>query len=776
MRKLILSLLIALIGITSGIQAQEGLPIGTWRVHLPYRNAQHVTGSASYIWCASDYGLFRFSKNDNSVERLSKVEGLSDLSIGTIGYEPQRDILLIGYKSGNIDIIQGNRIINMPDIRRAQIIGNKAINNVYFYNNRAYLSCGFGIVVLDIDRLEVKDTYLIGNNGTNREILDITIDGTRIYAATAVGVSTAFLNDPFLSNFSNWTAVSGLAAVPHNTIAFFGGKILVNRPNPALFFSDTIYTIDPLTLAVDTMPGFGGRTLIKDMEVYGNELYMGEAYGVFVLNTAFTKLTTYFTTGFSGLTPNDIFIDERNLWIADDQYGLLEAFNEFNAQSIFPNGPASINTFAMASSGNELLIVPGGRDDAWNNVDNRDGVSLFKQGSWTAYDRFTMPQLGDTGVDFLSCAIDPDDPNHLFVGSWGGGLVEIRNGVLTARYNFTNSPLESRPAYPWCGIGGLAYDDEKNLWIVNARVPKCLKMRKPNGQWFSFDFTGLVPGETVVSSLIVTQAGQKWMILPRGGGMLVFDDKGTLTTPGDDGKRKLGFSEGIGDIPGSEVLCMAEDKDGEIWIGTDDGIAVFYTPDNIFNATGFDCQRILIPQGSSAQELLAGQEVTAIAVDGANRKWVGVRGGGVFLLSADGTQQIFNFTAENSPLLSNEITAISINQTTGEVFFATDLGLVSYGGTAVEGGDKNEDVYAFPNPVRPDYSGPVAIRGLVKDADVKITDIRGNVVFTTKALGGQAVWDGNTFAGNRAATGVYLVFISNEDGTETAITKILFVN
>ena len=266
------------------------------------------------------------------------------------------------------------------------------------------------------------------------------------------------------------------------------------------------------------------------------------------------------------------------------------------------------------------------------------------------------------------------------------------------------------------------------------------------------------------------------MILPRGGGVLVFDDRATLNTTSDDRKRKLGFTPGIGNIPGNEVYCLAEDEDGEIWVGTNDGVGVFYSPENVFNTSGFDCQRILLEQDGTLQELLKGQEVTAIAVDGANRKWIATRGGGVFLMSADGTQEVRHFTATNSPLLSDNVVALAIDPISGEVFFSTDKGLISYNSDAIVGGEKNEDVMAYPNPVRPEYRGPIAIRGLVKDADVKITDIQGNVVFKTTALGGQAIWDGNNFSGQRAATGVYLVFITNEDGSETAITKILFVN
>ncbi|HEU4718775.1 MAG TPA: two-component regulator propeller domain-containing protein, partial [Bacteroidia bacterium] len=269
---------------------------------------------------------------------------------------------------------------------------------------------------------------------------------------------------------------------------------------------------------------------------------------------------------------------------------------------------------------------------------------------------------------------------------------------------------------------------------------------------------------------------QKWMILPRGSGMLVFDDNGTIDNPSDDRVTRLGFTAGNGGIVGTDVYSMAEDQDGEIWVGTDQGISVFYCAENIFTPGACDAQQILIQQDGYTQILMGTQSVTCIAIDGANRKWIGTEEGGVFLMSADGQKQLAHFDVTNSPLLSNDITSLAINQKTGEIFFGTTKGLVSYRGEAIEGQDQMGDVYAFPNPVTHDYHGPIAITGLVKDADVRIADVTGNVVYQTKALGGQAIWDGNNFKGERAATGVYLVFITNEDGTQKAITKILLIN
>jgi flagellar hook assembly protein FlgD len=145
-------------------------------------------------------------------------------------------------------------------------------------------------------------------------------------------------------------------------------------------------------------------------------------------------------------------------------------------------------------------------------------------------------------------------------------------------------------------------------------------------------------------------------------------------------------------------------------------------------------------------------------------------------MSEDGTTELQHFTTDNSPLVSDNIITIAINQGNGEVFFGTEKGIISYKGTATEGALTHTDVYAYPNPVRESYTGTIAIKGLVTDADVKITDISGALIYQTKALGGQAVWDGKNFVGEKAHTGIYLVFSTNEDGSQTVVTKIMIVN
>jgi hypothetical protein len=301
-------------------------------------------------------------------------------------------------------------------------------------------------------------------------------------------------------------------------------------------------------------------------------------------------------------------------------------------------------------------------------------------------------------------------------------------------------------------------------------------MKKGN-QWTGFTIPE--SNENDLGSIIVDRYGQKWIIMRYGNlnpySLLVFTDNGTPDNPADDHAKRLNSNPGNGNIPGNIVFAMAEDLEGEIWIGTEKGVAVFYSPENVFTGEDFDAQRILVEQGGYVQYLLENEIVTAITIDGNNQKWIGTDRGGVFLFSPDGTKQIQHFTAEDSPLLSDRITSIAIN-VNGDVFLGTDKGIIAYRGTATPGGESNENVYAFPNPVKDGYDGYIAIKGLVKNAEVRITDVSGDLVYSTKAEGGQAIWNGRNFNGKKVKSGIYLVFASNETGSEKVVTKIVIIN
>jgi ligand-binding sensor domain-containing protein len=317
------------------------------------------------------------------------------------------------------------------------------------------------------------------------------------------------------------------------------------------------------------------------------------------------------------------------------------------------------------------------------------------------------------------------------------------------------------------------FDNENNLWAVNSSAESILSRRSPEGEWTSYSLGSAASG-VEVDKIVIDQSGQKW-ILGRNLNLYVFTDNNTLDNPADDQAKRLSDASGNGALEGSFVKSIAVDRDGLVWVGTDKGVVVFYSPSNVFSNQNFDAQQVLIEQDGYGQYLLETETVTAIAIDGSNRKWFGTDRAGLFLMSADGTKQIAHFTEVNSPLLSNTITGLTFTAS-GELFIATPKGIISYRSESVEPEPTLDRVVVFPNPVYKNFTGNIAIKGLVENSNVKITDIAGNLVYTVDAEGGQVLWNGYNFDGKKVTTGVYLVFISNRDGSATEVSKIMVIN
>jgi len=758
------------------------LAIGQWRDHLSYKKGISITQSPTMIYCATESGIYSLNKSDYSIDRLSKISGLSDVGVNALRYNDYNQTLLIAYKNANIDLISGNTIYNLSDIKRKLITAIKTIHNIHYRNELAYLACGFGIVVLDMNKREIIDTYLIGTNNGYINVRDITSDANYIYAATDSGVYSASLTSPNLADFNYWNKFSGLPSGIYNSIAVLNGKVYTNLSKNLMTGAvnqDTIYAYNDTNWYKPIANAEYDNATLKKIEMFNNELVVTFAYNVdfFDINGTRTKRISSGLPPYLPIEPRQAIVDADTTWIADNVNGITKNNKIWGGNSFFsPNGPNTSQVYAMSMSNEDLWVAPGDRGVTWNGVYNLAEAYKFSNENWFSITKNEIPAL-DTMRDIISIAIDPANKEHVYLGTIGAGLVEVNNGAFTKLWNETNSSLQSRgdASFHWVSIFGMAYDDTGNLWITNCNATNPLVVRKKDGSWLSFNFSGLVTTPTI-SQIIVNQYNQKWMVLPReNGGILVFDESGTWVT-GDDKKKRLFTGVGNGNLPSNEVTCLAEDHDGEIWVGTNKGIVVFYCPEQVFSSSGCEAQQIFIEQDGHTQILLETEVISVIAVDGANRKWIGTYNSGAYLMSEDGTYQVQHFTVDNSPLLSNEIRSIVINPKTGEVYFGTAEGIISYRNDATEGLADYTDVYVFPNPVQPGYEGPIAITGLIENVNVKITDISGSLVYETKALGGQAIWHGKNFKGENAHSGVYMVFCSNDDGSKTYVAKILKVN
>jgi ligand-binding sensor domain-containing protein len=461
---------------------------------------------------------------------------------------------------------------------------------------------------------------------------------------------------------------------------------------------------------------------------------------------------------------------DKRYWIAEEFAGLLR-FNEKREFGYYtPPGPLNANSFDIYANNGSLWVAHGGYTDKYLSANNPSGICNYKGENWKYYFRGVFRPF-DTLSDFSF--ITRDEANGTtYMGSFQYGVYELKadgTGMLYNR-NVIYDPSASIGS-GFTQIVGLALDSKKNLWSSTMFTFNQLYVKTPENEWYKFK----VPNSLYGGNLVIDDNDQIWMVGNDGGGLSVYNTNGTIADRSDDATYHLSTGKTFGNLPSNSVNCLAKDKNNNIWVGTANGIGIVNNCTPPFTQQApCDAEIPVVQYDQYAGFLFAGNNVRTIAVDGANRKWVGTDDG-VWLLSPDAGSIVYRFTVDNSPLPSNRIQKISIDGITGEVYIGTEQGLMSFRSTATEGGTSNENVLVFPNPVPSGFSGTIAIKGLVANADVRITDINGQLVYRTKALGGQAVWNGLDYKGHRPQSGVYLIFSSDTQGEETHTGKVVFL-
>jgi streptogramin lyase len=733
----------------------QSLKVGEWRGHLSYKNANAVCRTDHKIYTSTDRALFVYNTEDNSVERINTLNGLSDTGVSYI--ESDGNTLIIAYENGNIDLIQGAKTLNLPDIKRASLIGSKRINHIDVVNEFAYLSCGFGIVVLDIEKQEIKDTYFIGANGAYVNILSTKQVHNSIYAATESGIYSANLDQPNLANFEVWEKLNFHTRSRVDLLESFNDLLFANFQG-ASFNTDTIYSFDGNNWEVFDQ----GHSNVS-LKASGQYLTIARRFGIVVYDQELNQ-TRHLSSSVFNEEKIDfracLFAGDNEYWIADRHNGLLHYHKGFS-ESIQPSGPFYSEVVQIKNFGDEIWLAHGAKNENWDPTWTKRELSILKIDDWSSTNELIEQEFEDV------VAINQND-GVTYAASWQDGLVKMNGTEVEEIYNETNSTLQKRAVYDdWIEVGDIQFDREGNMWCTNSQTFEPLSVLYSNGEWASFSLGSGVTEHQDIAKMLIDQNDQKWIQL-KNNGIVVFDEKRSGINV-----RKLTSGESAGNLASDRVFSFVEDLNGEIWVGTDNGVSVFYNPEDIFE--GENASKIMVALGGHNTYLLDGQRVNDIEIDGANRKWFAMNNSGVIVTSENGTEEIHHFTLENSPLFSNKVLDIEINDVTGEVFFATDKGLISFRSGATKGNGDFSEVLVFPNPVKPDYQGLITIQGLITDAVVKITDISGNLIYETVALGGQAVWDGKSFQGKKAHTGVYLIFCSDEDGNMTHVTKLLFV-
>jgi len=745
------------------LAAQVGME--QWRLHVPNKQAIDLVADGNIIFAAFNNGVFEYDLTVNESSMWDNVNGLSDISISCLGYEPITKSVFIGYRNGNLDQLRGSNITNIPGIALAPIQGDKNVYKIVQHNGFIYCASGVGIVKIDPVKSEVKDSYYPTNG--NEPILDIAFRGDSIFALSETRVFRGFLQNPGLADPAQWTVDSRVPVLSDANFSYKEIESIDNdlylQKNSILYSSDSVFRITNTGLSFAS-PTLGFSVEIKGIGQIENRLVVNSDGVSIIYNSNDTYFNVFNNYGFSSnVNANKIIQLGGNYWLADSKFGLVKNINSSNSERIGFEGPPRSDFFAMDWKNGTLAVVPGGIEGIVP-VYTQPGIYFFKDEVWTSKSK--EDQLlwqGNPTHDHISVSINPKDKNQVATGTYsefGLSIVHV-DGIVTDTFTNVNSTLV-KSSSGWYLISDLQYDKSGNLWLLNGFTTEPLKLKTADNQWYSFPIGSLAVNKQS-RKMILDNNENIWMSI-NNVGLFGFNPGDDITDPSDDKKISLTTGEGNGGLPSKEVTAIAVDLDNEIWIGTDNGFAVLYNADGVFDATAgnFDAQRIKLDFDGNVEFVLGETYITDIEVDGGNRKWIGTFGAGVILLSPDGLEILKQFNVANSPLISNNIVDMKIDQNTGEIFIITDKGLVSFRSDASLGTENYDNVEIFPNPARPEFDGPITIQGIKDDSDVRITDVAGNLVFKTTSNGGTATWNGLTVAGERASTGVF----PHLDGTQ----------
>lgn len=736
-------------------------PPGSWSDHFPYHSVLFVTGGENEIYGSTEHAITIFNNTYQEIRKLSKVNGLSDCSISAIEYSKDENVLLIAYSSGNIDIYADGRINNIPDIMNYFLPGGIEINRIRNYNEYAYLATNHGIIIINIEKYEIKDTWRPSIDGSQNEVFDICIHRDTVFAATTGGLFSAPANNEGLAFYGNWDIIEGSYGNTYNCLASLNDKMFFNKRD-ILTDMDSVFYLgeEGVSYLPGLVPGIN-----HSFESSPDRLVISSGSLISMVDPEGNIVRTINEYGNQPPDARNAISRGNNIFVADANQGIVRLSEGNDYESFIPDGPLADKAYHLSASGGQLWVAGGSLDENWDNTFTPFMLFSFKERKWWS-------ELRDDALDAMRVAPVPGEPGHVFVSSWGSGVFEYDDNELLNHW--AESSLGSMiPGEEYVRVFGMVVDSDKNLWITQSGVQNNIKVLTKDNTWIALPYHIEAP---VIGDIIITAAGHKWIVLPEGRGLFILDDNNTPSYFDDDRYKRMEVQDQDGTVfSNTGVICR--DLDGNIWIGTNRGPVVYYYPDRVFDQDIY-ASRIKVPRndGSGLADYLLGTEnISSMAVDGGNRKWMGTINSGVFLIAESNSELVKNFTSANSPLPADHVTSIATDGETGEVWFGTTKGIVTLRETGTTGSDNMDKVYAYPNPVREDFTGNVTITGLVRNSHVKITDISGNLVYETESTGGDATWDMNTYNGKKVSTGVYLVFCNSPDGTISTVTKILII-
>ena len=738
----------------------------SWQGYFSYNEIKDVSESATAVFAASENALFSKNTTTNLIKTTNTIDGLSGQTISSVYHSATFNKTIVGYENGLIIVINeaDGSILNVVDIVNKQLPANvKNINHFMEFEGVTYVSCDFGIVQFNLTTMQFGDTYFIGDNGVEIIVNQTALFNGFIYAATNNGIKRAAIFNENLIDFKQWATI---------TTGNWSG---ITTFDTDLYAVDSFGNVQKFSTTSNSFTGFTQLPQrAVDMRATTDYLILTTLNSIYIYNNQMVLVRQINTNqipesnlGFTCATiiGGVVFIGTKENGFITTSLSSAATF-----ENITPTGPSRNNIFALQTTPNVLWTVYGDYSGDYNPYPlNSYGISKFSAAGW-----LNIPYEKVFGAKSITrVTINPSNENEVYASSFFSGLLKIENDVPKILYNQTNSGLESLtfvgPNYIDIRVNGTAFDKSGNLWVTTSRIKNGLKVLKPNGQWQSYAMDAILasPIDNNFGTIAIDKNGTKWLSTSEDGvvGFNESNNKFKKITTGPD----------TGNLPISNVRVVAVDTRNQLWIGTTKGLRVLPNVSSFQSEDQMTANPIIILEDNLAQELLYEQFITDIAVDGANNKWIGTADSGLFLVSPNGQETKYHFTIDNSPLPSNVINDIDINNATGEVFIATAKGLVSFKGVSTAANDDLSNAYVYPNPVRPEYQGTIKIAGLLDKATIKITDIEGNLVHEATSEGGTMEWDTTAFGKYKVASGVYMIFISAQDGVETKVKKVMII-
>ena len=735
----------------------------TWESYYSYYNTNVGSVNNQTIVTAAENALFLHDTSQGTSQTITTVEGLSGDNISALA--TYGDFVLIGHENGlvaQIDI-KTKKIIFESGITRSNIISaeEKQINYIEIVDNIAFVATGFGVVEVNPETLEFRDTYYFGSSSNRTKVNQAIVFGTAIYAATEQGIFSVAIGNSNKLEFSSWEQL----ALGNWTDLWTQDNMLYGAKDEGSSVSVSL-----LSNTIEEKASFPG--VLKNISTHENGVLIAVSNRVYDTNKSFVRTQTI--GDLDGVTPNTFsfaLILNDQIWIGSSSDGLIRYYNDDNFDLISPQGPLLNSIFDIETLPSELWIAHGGYNLFYTPyLAEKHGISRHVENQW---ENITNNQLFNADP-FVRVVAHPTEIGTFYACSYHRGIVYFEENNPEGLWNETNSGLESLsfvgPDYVSIRVRDALVDDSGNLWSLTGYVQKGLKKRTPSGQWTAYDLSDVILDYKQEAGYSTFEFYNNKILFFGGvnSGLIGVD----ISQSPPQMKRIMGGDMGL---PSDDIRSIRLDKDNRLWVGTKDGLAVLYAPNRFFEEDA-QLSSVVISDGGNLRELLSGQFISDIEVDGNNQKWISTSSSGVFLISPDGSQILQHFTKENSPLPTSSVKTIGIDDASGEVYFGTLNGMVSFQGDAYVESESLSDANVFPNPVRPNFLGNVVIRGLQQKTRVKITDIAGNLVYDTTSEGGSISWNLRSFSGARVRSGVYLIFVTSKDGLDSAVKKLMVIN